>query len=121
MCTWPLYSSDPSARFFAAALPGLMAVRFVLAGLGITHEPKLVAGTARTGDRRELLGGPALYGLSHVILTIVAWRNHPAAAAGIAALCAGDGMADVCGRRWGARGPLAGTLPHNKQKVSSQA
>lgn len=33
-------------RYLAAILPGLMALRFVLAGLGITHEPKLVAGTA---------------------------------------------------------------------------
>lgn len=43
----------------------------------------------RTGNKKELLGGPALYGLSHVILTVVAWRSNPAGAAGIAALCAG--------------------------------
>lgn len=33
-------------RYYAAALPGLMALRFILAGLGVTDEAKLVAGTA---------------------------------------------------------------------------
>jgi hypothetical protein len=33
-------------RCLAALLPGLMSLRFALAGLGITREPRLVAGTA---------------------------------------------------------------------------
>ena len=44
----------------------------------------------RTGQRRELLAGPTLYGVSHVLLTVLAWRSHPAAAAGLATLCAGE-------------------------------
>eukprot|EP00879_Flechtneria_rotunda_P012203 GHRR01012744.1.p1 GENE.GHRR01012744.1~~GHRR01012744.1.p1 ORF type:complete len:223 (+),score=75.04 GHRR01012744.1:674-1342(+) len=104
-------------RYVAALLPALMTLRFMLAGLGITYEPRLVAGTARTGQREELLAGPTLYGLAHVLLTVIAWRNNPPAAAGLAALCAGDGLADVLGRRWGNRGPLAGTLPHNRDKT----
>jgi hypothetical protein len=167
------------SRFLAAALPGAMALRFALAGLGITNEARLVAGTAvssatqttinnaghtwlprrtgfqpqlligvpaaclatctqvgvslscvslplscipcnlpvttdgvippdtfvlhqfylqRTGRRQELLAGPMLYGLAHVGLTVAAWRSSPAAAAGLAALCAGDGAADLGGR-----------------------
>lgn len=43
----------------------------------------------RTGKRDELLGGPTLYGVSHAVLTVAAWRTSPAAAAGLAALCAG--------------------------------
>lgn len=34
------------ARFLAAVLPGAMALRFMLAGLGVTDEARLVAGTA---------------------------------------------------------------------------
>jgi hypothetical protein len=52
----------------------------------------------RTGRRQELLAGPMLYGLAHVGLTVAAWRSSPAAAAGLAALCAGDGAADLGGR-----------------------
>lgn len=48
-------------------LPALMSLRFLLAGLGITREPRLVAGTAvsvgvwRVGSRvagvRDMMGG----------------------------------------------------------------
>ncbi|KAF6263183.1 hypothetical protein COO60DRAFT_1698945 [Scenedesmus sp. NREL 46B-D3] len=118
MLTWPLYSHDPAARFLAAVLPGAMALRFMLAGLGVTDEARLVAGTARTGRRQELLAGPLLYGLAHVALTVAAWRSSPAAAAGLAALCAGDGAADLGGRAWAARmGLQSGRLPHNKAKT----
>eukprot|EP00775_Hariotina_reticulata_P001450 gene1450-1792_t len=117
MLTWPLYDSNPTARCYAAALPGLMTVRFVLAGLGVTNEPRLVAGTARSGQRQELLTGPTFYGLAHVVLTLLAWRSAPAVA-GIAALCAGDGLADIVGRRWGGAGSwIGGSLPHNRNKT----
>jgi hypothetical protein len=60
----------------------------------VLHQPHL----QRTGRRQELLAGPMLYGLAHVGLTVAAWRSSPAAAAGLAALCAGDGAADLGGR-----------------------
>lgn len=44
--TWPLYTSSSGARCLAAMLPALMSLRFLLAGLGVTREPRLVAGTA---------------------------------------------------------------------------
>lgn len=55
----------------------------------------------RTGDRTELLRGPLLYGLVIAALTALFWRDSPAGALGIAVLCAGDGMADIVGRRYG--------------------
>ena len=66
----------------------------------------------RTGDRRELLTGPALYGLTHVLATLVFWRGSPAGAAGLAVLCAGDGLAEVIGKRFG------GTYRLHNGKVS---
>jgi len=41
-----------SRRYLAALLPGLMSLRFLLAGLGITREPRLVAGTAVSSSCR---------------------------------------------------------------------
>lgn len=54
-----------------------------------------------------------LYGLVHALCTAVWFRDSPAALVGLAALCAGDGMAEVAGRAWGGKR----TLPHNKSKV----
>lgn len=47
--------------------------------------------------------------------TVIFWRASPAGIVALAALCGGDGMADVCGRRWGAK--MGGGLPYNRQKV----
>ena len=66
----------------------------------------------RTGNRRELLTGPALYGLTHVLATLVFWRSSPAGAAGLAVLCAGDGLAEVIRKRFG------GTYRLHNGKVS---
>jgi hypothetical protein len=51
----------------------------------------------RSGRRRELLTGPCLYGAVITALTLVYWRSSPAGPAAIAALCVGDGVADLAG------------------------
>ena len=43
---WRLWPLLHLCRLLAALLSGLMSLRFLLAGLGITREPRLVAGTA---------------------------------------------------------------------------
>jgi dolichol kinase len=55
----------------------------------------------RHGVASELLSGPCFYGLAHAWLCASYWRESPAGLVGIAALCAGDGMAEVIGRRCG--------------------
>ena len=59
-----------------------------------------VEAMSRSGQAGELLRGPLAYGLVFTAATLLAFRRVIAAAA-LMALCAGDGMADVVGRRWG--------------------
>ncbi|KAI8468591.1 MAG: hypothetical protein J3K34DRAFT_7229 [Monoraphidium minutum] len=115
IATWPLFGCGPHARRWAAAVPGAMTLRFVAAGCGAVSDPQLVASTTRTGDKRELLGGPTLYGAAHVAAALLCFTAGPAAAAALCALCAGDGLADVAGRRWG--GGALGRLPWSRQKT----
>mmetsp|Transcript_20044 Transcript_20044/g.47056 ORF Transcript_20044/g.47056 Transcript_20044/m.47056 type:complete len:148 (+) Transcript_20044:54-497(+) len=69
---------------------------------------------SRTGDRRELLRGPLLYGFAFVALTKLCWRSAHGVAA-MMALCFGDGMAEVVGRRFCPPGS-SGRLPWSPRK-----
>uniref|UniRef100_A0A7N0VL49 Uncharacterized protein n=1 Tax=Kalanchoe fedtschenkoi TaxID=63787 RepID=A0A7N0VL49_KALFE len=60
---------------------------------------------------RELLKGPLYYALAATIACAVYWRTSPVAIAIICNLCAGDGLADIIGRRFG-----DWKLPHNGNK-----
>ena len=69
--------------------------------------------SSRHGRRRELLSGPLVYGVCHVLAAAVWWLESPHGVVAIAALCAGDGLAEVVGRRWAKR---SGPLPWNANK-----
>ena len=87
-------------------MPLLNAARLFVVGSGAARDPGLVASTARAGDRRELLGGPLCYVAVLAAATLLCWRDGPAALLVVAAMCGGDGLADVVGRRWGRGNPL---------------
>jgi dolichol kinase len=57
---------------------------------------------SRSGDRTELLKGPFCYGTVISSATVLFWRRLSAAIS-ISALCAGDGFADIVGRRFGGK------------------
>ncbi len=57
----------------------------------------------RTGDRREILRGPLYYGIAFVVVTLGLWRHSPVGILALMALCGGDGLADIVGRRLGSR------------------
>lgn len=114
MLTWQLYPPVPDARYVAALVPLLMALRFAAVGLGLLKDPALVAGATRRGARQELLRGPLAYGLVHAAACLWWWRDSPSGVLALAVLCGGDGAAEVLGSRWG---HLLGQLPHNKQKT----
>ena len=99
-------SDAPAARLVAAAVPLLNAARLFVVGSGVARDPGLVASTARAGDRRELLGGPLCYVAVLAAATLLCWRDGPAALLVVAAMCGGDGLADVVGRRLGRGNPL---------------
>lgn len=108
---WLLFDAAPAARFLAALVPGLITVQFALVGLGILQDPAAVQAMSRTGDRREILRGPLYYGLIFVALTLVYWLDSPIGITALMLVCGGDGLADVLGRRFGAR-----KLPWNAHK-----
>jgi phytol kinase len=98
---WPLYSTTWHARWFAALVPGSLTALFGLIGLGIVTKGNFVAAMSRTGDPRELLRGPLMYGIIFVVLTLVFWTSSPVGVILLMLLCGGDGLADVVGRRFG--------------------
>ncbi|BDA44669.1 probable phytol kinase 1, chloroplastic [Coccomyxa sp. Obi] len=112
---WPLYSEHHASKYVCASVPLMAAGHFTLVGMGIVVDKALVASATRTGDRKELLRGPLLYGTIIGLLTMVFWRDSPSGVAAIGVLCAGDGLADIVGRRLGA----SNRLPYSPNKSAA--
>jgi len=108
---WLLFKDAPSARYLAALVPFTITIQFILVGLGLMKDESAVQSMSRTGDPRELLRGPLLYGLVFVALTILYWKDSPIGIIALMMVCGGDGMADIIGRRFG-KSPL----PWNSRK-----
>ncbi len=108
---WLLFSNGPQSRWLAALVPGLITAQFLLIGLGRIEDDDAVQAMSRTGDRYELLYGPLQYGVVFVLLTLLFWLNSPVGIVALVILCAGDGMADLVGRRFG-----RSKLPFNPRK-----
>ncbi|CAH8360520.1 unnamed protein product [Eruca vesicaria subsp. sativa] len=111
MLCWPLFSSGPQGALFASLVPGLNIVRMLLLGLGVYQDEGTIKSMSRHGDRRELLKGPLYYALSITSACFFYWKTSPISIAVICNLCAGDGMADIVGRRFGTE-----KLPYNRNK-----
>ena len=77
----------------------MITAQFFLVGTGFLKDPAAVQALSRTGDRREILRGPLIYGVLFVLLTIVYWKDSPIGLIGLMVMCGGDGLADVVGRR----------------------
>lgn len=114
---WLLFDNVPSARFFAAIVPLVITLQFILVGSGIIRDDKAVKSMSRSGDRREILKGPLYYGILFVIITLLFWLDTPIGIVSLMILCGGDGLADILGRRfgkvkipWNPRKSLVGSL-----------
>ncbi|XP_027931003.1 probable phytol kinase 3, chloroplastic isoform X2 [Vigna unguiculata] len=108
---WPLFSTENMAPFLAVLIPGVNIIRMLVIGLGIVKDEATVKSMSRFGDYRELLKGPLYYVATISLATIIYWRTSPISIAAICNLCAGDGMADIVGRRFGGE-----KIPYNKNK-----
>lgn len=108
---WPLFSSWSQAPLFAALIPGVNIIRMLLIGLGIQKDEATVKSMSRFGDYRELLKGPLYYVSTITFACVMYWRTSPLSIALICNLCAGDGMADIVGRRFGST-----KIPYNRNK-----
>lgn len=109
---WPLFTHSSSSPYFAALVPLLITVQFILVGIGIIRDQAAVESMSRSGDRREILRGPLYYGIVFVLLTALYWYETPTGIVALMLMSGGDGLADVLGRRFG-RTPL----PWNKAKT----
>ncbi|KAJ0021364.1 hypothetical protein Pint_32498 [Pistacia integerrima] len=111
MLCWPMFSSGPRGAILASLTPGVNIIRMLLVGSGMWKDEATVKSMSRYGDQRELLKGPLYYAITITLACAVYWRTSPNAIAAICNLCAGDGMADVVGRRLGRQ-----KLPYNRNK-----
>jgi phytol kinase len=109
---WPLFTGSPSSPYFAAFVPLVITLQFLLVGTGLIKDQAAVESMTRTGDHREILRGPLYYGIVFVLLTVLYWYVTPTGIVALMLMSGGDGLADILGRRYG-RIPL----PWNKEKT----
>ncbi len=115
MLSWVLFSPEPYARYLAALVPCLQALRLIAVGTGWLDSPNTVRAVSRGGDRSELLRGPLYYVLILVAVTSIFWRENPIGVVALSLMCGGDGLADIIGRRFGGNNKL----PYNESKSIS--
>lgn len=66
------------------------------------HLPNLLLSTyCRSGNQNEALGGPFLYVVILLASILLFWRDGPVGIVALSAMAAGDGLADLIGRRYG--------------------
>ncbi|EYU45412.1 hypothetical protein ABFS82_06G006100 [Erythranthe guttata] len=111
MLCWPMFSSGRQGAIVAALIPGINIVKMLLLGLGIWKDEATVKSMSRFGNHKELLKGPLYYAATITLAGAIYWRTSPIAIAAVCNLCAGDGMADIVGRRFGTQ-----KLPYNQNK-----
>jgi phytol kinase len=114
---WFLFRDTPDARWWAAAVPLLITLQFALIGSGVIKDEAAVQAMSRSGDRREILRGPLIYGIVFVALTLLFWKDSPIGMTALMLMCGGDGIADIVGRRvpspklpWGREKSVIGTV-----------
>jgi phytol kinase len=108
---WPLFSKATGAKYFAAIIPILNALRLYLASKGgpNSSETNLARAVSRSGNVSEALGGPFIYVSILATCILAFWRDSSVGIVALSALAAGDGVADLIGRRFGRNNTWPGT------------
>lgn len=109
-----VYQYHSNCRYVASIVPACVTLAFAIVGLGYVKDRDLVNTMSRSGSRNELLRGPLIYGIMHVVLTWLFWKSHPAGIIALCVLCGGDGTAELAGRKWGRK---TGSIPWSKNKT----
>ncbi len=114
---WLMFPDLTLSRWLAALVPLLITAQFALVGTGILKDEAAVKAMSRTGDRREILRGPLLYGIVFVAITLLYWKDSLIGIPALMMMCGGDGIADIVGRRlrspklpWSREKSIAGSL-----------
>lgn len=101
MLFWPFFST--AGRYFAMCVPLVNAVRLYMASTGTFGEEELANAISRTGDKKEAVGGPFIYVIVLLFSVLLFWRDNMIGISALSTMAAGDGMADIVGRRLGKR------------------
>ena len=96
---FPIFSDADGARFFAASVASVNAVRLYLAGTG--EDENLANTISRSGDKSEVLQGPFIYVCLFQLFIVLFWRTSMVGVIAMSTMAAGDGMADIVGRKFG--------------------
>ena len=96
---WIMYPDLPISRWLASLVPFVITIQFALVGTGIIKDEVAVKAMSRTGNRREILRGPLLYGIIFIAITLIYWKDSFIGIPALMMLCGGDGIADIVGRR----------------------
>jgi len=99
MIFYPFFSAADGSRFFAGLVIMTNIIRLYLAGIGLDNS--LADSVSRSGDKSEALGGPFIYVCLFEVFTLLFWRTSPIGAVAMSNMAAGDGMADLVGRKFG--------------------
>ncbi|KAH7547809.1 hypothetical protein JRO89_XS14G0019100 [Xanthoceras sorbifolium] len=94
-------STSTEARYFASLVPLVNCLRLVVHGLSLVKDEGLIKSVTREGKPEELLRGPLYYVLMLMLGAVVFWRESPIGLVSLGMMCAGDGVADIVGRRFG--------------------
>lgn len=103
MLLWPLFSDLWGARLFAALVPLLQGFNLFLAGTkqGGEDGDDLSKAISRSGDAGEALQGPFIYVVILFFAIVLGFRDNLSPMIALSTMAAGDGMADIIGRRFG--------------------
>jgi len=103
MVLWPFFSNLWGARIFAAMVAFIQVIRLVLAGTerGGSEGDELASAISRTGKPDEVLAGPLIYTLVLLATILLFWRDNLSSVVVLSTMAAGDGAADIVGRRLG--------------------
>jgi phytol kinase len=98
---WPLFGDTPASQLICAVTPLVNGATLFLAGSGLRADSNSISAISRSGDRSELLRGPLYYCIVLTLVTLLLWRHNLTSVVVTSVMCAGDGLADIVGRRFG--------------------
>lgn len=98
---WPLFSLASDAKYYAALIPLLQIGRLVLASRVNGKDSQIVKAVSRSGNKKEALEGPLIYMVVVLFCTMLFFRNSAIGVVAVSQMAVGDGLSDICGRRWG--------------------
>ena len=96
----PMFTVAAGAKYFASIVALTNLIQLYLSGKNM-GDPTLAKSVSRSGESSEALGGPFIYVLIVQACVFFFWRTSPVGVVALSTMAAGDGMADLVGRKWG--------------------